>query len=798
MMIRRGTTLALAMAFVLSSSLAPHAVARADEESASWRNAIKPFLEDHCIHCHDGADAEASLDLAQLDGNLNDSEARRRWVLMHDRIAAGEMPPKDEPQPSKAKVAKAIATLAQALNEADRDRNSVVLRRLNRNEYQNTIRDLFDVDVQVKELLPDDTPSAGFDNVGAGLAVSAETMAAYLQAADAALDAAFGPPKKPRYIKHTTTLQGQTNHDGTPRLATQFGKMFRKTDDGVVIFQSGYCPTNLVTFGRLRAKAGTYRGTLRVRAVQSDKPVTLRIYGGDTVVGRREKHLVGYYDVPPDKWTTIEFTDRLVEDGGTYQPKCYGTRDTRKDADTYPEPGIEIGEITIEGPLEPWPPASRAKLLGGVDPSSAGLNDVDKILTRVLPLAFRRKIDPSEVEPFLGLAESAMDKGRSFEEALRLSLKAVLCSPDFLFLDEPGREFIGQFALASRLSYCLWSSTPDAELLSLASQGKLNQPTVLRDQVDRLLNDSKSKAFTNNFTGQWLDLRDIDFTSPDMKLYPEFDELLKISMLKETHRFFRELIDEDLSLMNFIDSDFCFVNERLAKHYGIDGVTGQLIRKVKLPEDSVRGGLMTQASILKVTANGTNTSPVLRGVWIMENILGQTAPPQPANAPSVEPDTRGATTIREQLASHRNVQSCAVCHVKIDPAGFALENFNPIGGWQENYRTLGEGKRPDLKQSPFTYRWISYRIGLPVDATGQTPDGKPFRDIREFKQIVLNDKKAVAAGIVKKLLTYATGRGLGFSDRPAVADIVDKAAGKNYGLRSCIHEIVQSQVFRQP
>jgi hypothetical protein len=767
-------------------------------QADSWREGLRPFFQAYCIDCHSGSDAEGELDLSNLNGDLKDAELMRRWMTVHDRLAGGEMPPKDRSRPSAAEKSATLAMLAEALTESDLARNDVVLRRLNRNEYENTVRDLFGVYVQVKEALPQDTPSAGFDNVGAGLAVSAEAAGAYLRAADLILKEVFGPHEKPKYIKHTTNLLDQKNHDGTPRLAKQIGAMFRQTEKGLVIFQSGYCPTNLVNFARLRAPAGTYRGTIQVRAIQSKKPVTLRIYGGDTIVGRREKHLVGYYDVPPDKWTTIEFTDRLVEVGGTFQPKCYGTRDTRKDADTYPEPGIEIGDITIEGPLEEWPPRSRARLLGDLDSREGTLDDAKTILSRILPLAFRRKTALDEVAPYLTLVESALNQGRPFEAALQVGLKGVLCSPQFLFLDEPGWRAVSQCALASRLAYFLWSSMPDGELLSLAYQERLTESQVLRGQVERLLNDPKSKAFTTNFVGQWLDLRDIDFTSPDMTLYPDFDELLRISMVEETHLFFQEIVGCDLSLMNFVDSDFTFANERLAKHYGISGIHGQAFRKITLLADSVRGGVLTQASVLKVTANGTTTSPVLRGAWVMENIQGRAVPPPPSNVPAVEPDIRGSTTLREQLAGHRNVDSCAVCHKEIDPAGFALENFDVIGGWRDNYRTLGDGKRPGFAQHPTTFAWVRYRIGLPVDATGETSDGKSFRDIREFKKLLLNDQRQIAVGLTEKLVTYALGRRLGFSDRPSIDRIVANIAEDNYGFRSLVHEIVQSEMFLRP
>jgi hypothetical protein len=783
--------------FVGTLALTCFMTANALAQSTDWKSDLEPFFEDHCIACHEGSDAEGNLDLSKVGDELADPDLMRRWVLIHDRVQDGEMPPKGEPAVPGNVNATFVKRLSAELTQVDRLQNDVVFRRLNRSEYENSVRDLFGVFVLAQDYLPEDTPTEGFDNVGEGLALSAEAMQAYLNAADAVLDAAFGPPKPPKYIQHTTNLNDQRDHLGKLN-DKQFGKMFRKTDAGLVIFQSNYCPTNLVNFARLRAPAGTYRGTIRVRAIQSEKPVTMRVYGGDTIVGRAENHLVGYFDIPADQWVTIEFEDRLVLGGGTFHPKCYGTIDTRKDADTYPNPGLEIGEITIEGPLEAWPPESRKKLLGDIDPDQGTLDDATKILKDFLPRLIRRAATPDEIAFYTELVESSMLSGESFEEGLRFSIKTALCSPEFLFLDEPGATKISNDALASRLSYFLWSSTPDDELRALARQGSLSQREVLRQQAERLMNDPKGNAFTENFTGQWLDLRDIDFTAPDETLYPEFDELLKISMLEETHQFFQEILDENLSLTNFVDSDFLIVNQRLAAHYGIEGVTGQEFRKVQLPEDSVRGGLLTQGSVLKVTANGTNSSPVLRGAWVMNNILGMAPPPPPANVPAVEPDTRGATTLREQLARHSDHASCAVCHDKIDPPGFALESFNPIGGWQDHYRTAGEGKRPDIGRAPFTFNYVRYRIGLPVDATGQTADGKPFSDIREFKQLMLNDKNQLARGLARKLLTYAIGRRIGFADRPAIERIVNRTSQHGYGFRTLVHEVVQSELFQQP
>lgn len=764
---------------------------------AAMPERLEAFVEAHCTDCHDGAEADGGLDLYELDFDLTNEETTRRWILIHDRIAKGEMPPRKKPRPDATRSREIQQLLADAITEAEHDRADVVLRRLNRREYENTVRDLFLTDVRVSGL-PEDTSTDGFDNVGEGLAVSAEAMQAYLEAADHVLDAVFGQRTRPKFIRHETNLLKQVDWKGKP-MDDQFGKMFRPTDDGLVIFQSGYCPTNLVNFSRLRPPAGTYRGTVRVRAIQSKEPVTLRIYAGDTIVNRRERHLVGYYDIPPGKWTTVNFVDRLVQDGGTFQPKCYNTQDTRKDADTYPEPGIEIGNIVIEGPIDDWPPPSRAHLLGDTDPKVATAKDAGEIILKLLPKAFRRPIEAEEAAPYLAVFESAVAADKSFEVALRMSLKAVLCSPEFLFLDEPGKDKIGTHAFASRLAYFLWSSAPDRELAELAGEGRLAEPAVVRAQIERMLSDPKAEAFTKNFTGQWLDLRDINFTEPDANLYPEFDELLRISMVRETELFFQEILNNDRSLLNFVVSGFTFLNSRLASHYGIGGVTGQEFRKVKLPPGSERGGLLTQASILKITANGTYTSPVLRGVWVLENILGHPTSPPPDNVGAVEPDTRGAITLREQLAKHRDVKSCSACHQRIDPPGFALECFDPIGGFRERYRTMAKsGERPGISRAPFTWAWIRFRVGLPVDASGKMPDGEPFSNIHEFKKLLVRDPDQLARNLARKLLTYATGRKISFADRRAVEEIVGRSREQGYGFRSLVHAVAQSELIRNP
>jgi hypothetical protein len=362
-------------------------------------------------------------------------------------------------------------------------------------------------------------------------------------------------------------------------------------------------------------------------------------------------------------------------------------------------------------------------------------------------------------------------------------------APEFLFLRErPGK--LDDHALASRLSYFLWSAPPDDELSRLADQGQLRHGDNLRAQVERLLEDPKSEQFVRHFTGQWLGLRSIDATMPDRMLYPEFDEVLQLSSVLETRLFFQELLRRDLSIANFVASDFTYVNDRLARHYGLPPVVGLEMRRVSLPDDGRRGGLLTMASILKVTANGTTTSPILRGAWVLDRILG-TPPPKPTvDVPAVDPDIRGATTIREQLAKHRANAQCAGCHALIDPPGFALENYDVIGGWRERYRSIGAGDPVVIEG-----RKQRYLHGPAVDSADRRLDGRSFGDIAEFKRLLLEDKDQIARSIAERLLAYASGAEPTLADRPDVGRIVERVRGRDYGLRALIHEVVQSETF---
>lgn len=752
---------------------------------------LTSFLKQHCVDCHSGNDAEAGLSLDSTTVALGDAEVRRRWSYLYDRVARGEMPPKSADKPDSKSRQAFLKSLGSVLTQSDLAEREVVLRRLNRREYTNTVGDLFGVYVDVSRILVDDSTETGFDNVGSKLSVSGEQMQLYLQAADVVLDQVFGIEQRPG-----TGINRTANLTTLPRCVSISD---RKHPDGVILFSGS---KQIPLYDMSMRGVGLYRVRVTAQAIQSEDPVALRVTGGNT--GVIAGHHIGFFEVPPGKFTTIEFTDRAVERTDNLGFGLANGYPYYKVHEDYTGPGVLIGDVTIEGPIDEASPA-RKRLFGDVDPAQGKLADVRSILMRFLPRAFRRPVTTEEAAPYLALAKQALDEGGDFAKALRRSLKGVLCAPEFLYLEEPfvgtapAEATISDHALATRLSYFLWSSLPDAELTRLADQGELKNPAVLAAQLKRMLADSKSDRFVENFAGQWLRVRDIDFTVPERRLYPEYNQLLREAMIGETYGFFREVLDKNLSVQNFIDSDFLMLNQPLAEFYGIDGVKGLAIRRVPRPQDSVRGGVLTQASVLKVSADGTRTSPVLRGVWILNHLFGNPPPPPPANVAAVEPDVRGASTIREVLAKHRADPSCSRCHNLIDPPGFALESFDVLGTHRDWYRTRERGGRYVKKKlHPFAPTSVQYRQGPNVDPSGTMPDGRKFSDVREYKKLLLADETAMAKALTGLLLSYSLGRELGFSDRAEVERIVASVRDKKYGLRSIIEAAVTSVTFQSP
>ena len=763
---------------------------------------LPPFFAQHCEKCHSGEKPKGKFDLTKVSTDFSVVSTREHWQRVLEQIESGDMPPEEKPRPSVQETSAAMKWIRGQVDAVELARRAkegrVVLRRLNHAEYANTMRDLLGVEVDLSDLLPPDTSTNGFDNNAELLHTSSHLLRNYLDAADRVLNEAIASKPKPWILNKRFDIKDE-------RTVKPNGSVYRHVPDGVAIFAAWESANIRVTMWNFRSHVrGKYRFRISAYAIQNDgKPVTYRVTAG-TLKEVTEERLVGYFAVPQDKPTVIEFTEQL-EPENRIRILAEGLPATppqvqQVGAENYKGPGLVVQWVDIEGPLlESWPPPSHRALFGDLKQervdreryevvSAQPMADAERLLADFARRAFRRPVSAAEIQPFLARVRGSLEGGRSFEQAMRLGFKGILVSPDFLFLRERGPK-LNDFELASRLSYFLWSSMPDEELLKLAAANQLHDPAVLRSQVERLLRDPKSRAFTENFTGQWLSLRAIDATLPDRTLYPEYDDILKTAMLKETTLFFDEVLHHDLPLTNFVHSDFTFLNEHLALHYRIPGVEGMDMRKVPLPPGSHRGGLLTMGSILKVTANGTTTSPIIRGSWVLERILGTPPPKPPPDVEAIEPDIRGATTIREQLAKHRNVESCASCHKKIDPPGFALESFDVIGGWRTHYRATGEPRVIDGRRRRF---WD----GPAVDPADVTPDGRRFENIDDYKQLLLEHKDQLARNLAEKLLTYGTGAAPTTTDDAQIETIVSRVRGKNHGFKSLIHEVVQSDLFQ--
>jgi hypothetical protein len=476
------------------------------------------------------------------------------------------------------------------------------------------------------------------------------------------------------------------------------------------------------------------------------------------------------------------------------------------------QPGVSFRWLEVEGPLfDPGPPPGLTLLFGDLPVKATGPGTVEvttttpgedarRLMRGFMERAYRRPPAEAEIDRFVAVVLGALRDGDPFAEALLTGYAAVLCSPGFVYLDEtPGP--LDDWALASRLSYFLWNGPPDESLRAAAARGDLRRPGALAAAARRLLDDPRAGRFVEAFLDYWLDLRRVSATSPDAVLYSDYnlDDALVESATAETQAFFAELLRKDLPSRNVIHSDFVFVNERLAQHYGLALPAGMpmgvQLRRVPLPARSPRGGFLTQASVLKVTANGTTTSPVLRGAWVAERLLGMTVPPPPPGVPGVEPDIRGAQTIREQLAKHRENKGCASCHAKIDPAGFALESFDVFGGWRARYRAAGEGPTPTTAWGKDGIRF-EFHEALPVDPSGALADGRAFRDVNDLKRLLLKDDRAIARNLARQLVVYGTGAPVRFGDRARLEALLDRAAARRFGVRTLVLELVESDLFR--
>lgn len=848
----------------------------------------KEFFQKNCLECHSGAEAAGHLDLAVLPLELEKPENFARWVKIHDRVASGEMPPKDrEKRPAAGEVSAATGAIAKALVAAEKagagagaDSSRTTVRRLTRSEYENTIRDLFSLDgITLQGDLPPDGVAHGFDKNDEALSISHVNLSKYYEAADRVLDMAIATmPEAPKVKKQRISLATPTSgvahvlmhgdalmlkdkkadpgfppaglyHHIDQGAHQQMGMFERDSSVGLFRHEDESFAPYFLEFACLYP--GRYRVTISLWSFFWEKgtllpsnriePVRLsavQLQGDGRHTGH-PSYPIAYLDAPSMESQVHELTPWLnYKDTIGYntselipgQPTRHNNRLL-----TYRGPGVACDWFEIEGPLnDVWPPRSHKALFGEMplvefkpeehpkvraprrkplrqetshgrnqpDPvkgtwtvlSDKPLVDADRLLGVFLPRAFRRAVADDVRALYVAKVDDRLKQGDSFEAAMRWAYRAALCSPDFLYHIEPEGK-LDDFALASRLSYFFWNSMPDAKLLSLAGQNKLHEPAVLRGEVERMLGDAKSQRFPEDFLAQWLSLNRISANDPDHQLYPEYNGFLQDSMVAESRAYLRELLEKNLDATHLVRSNFATINEALARLYGLPDVKGTKIRRVELPADCPRGPFLAQASVMKITANGTTTSPVPRGAFVMARFLGQTPEPPPPNITAIEPDVRGAVTIREQLEKHRADASCASCHRKMDPPGFALESFDVLGGFRKRYRSMGAGDPPE-RGLILERIWPGFKQGKTVDASGVLADGRTFGSFQEFQTLLASQPEVLLTNFARQLAVYSTGRPVSFGDRAQIAAIVNKTQAQGGGLRTLVHELTQSELFQ--
>jgi hypothetical protein len=785
----------------------------------SFATDLDTLIQSSCIECHD-ADTETRLDFTTLGKDFENAESYRKWVHVFDRIKSGEMPPPEEIRPGKAARAKALSFLESELKRVNRLSQQTIgrvpSRRLSRMEYEHTLHDLLGIGGDIARYLPPETKSDTFDVVTAKQDMSSVHVKGFLKAADVALDEAIQLGAKPKMVRELDYANSRYMKMWFERPVRRGGGTVFRAEDDLIMFRGENHNLRSDKNGLRFPVAGRYRITVTGSAYQPRSSVTMSLKRQNDIQGDSE--LFAAWDVD-EKLRTVSTIKYLRPDDYFYvsadelEPAPNGkTIYNSQPASEFKGEGVRVRKVLVEGPLEStWPPQRTRALFPGVEwePVANGryykpvttrphYEHIRDAVAALAPRAFRRPVTDKEIEDLTNLAVPSLKARRGFIASARVPLRAILISPETLFLTNETRRTestLTDHALASRLSYFLWRSPPDEELLQLASDGILSDTKTLDAQVSRMLSDRRSERFINEFLDQWLDLELIDATTPDKYLYPEYDDVLRRAMLAETRLLFRHLIDEDLSIANLIDSDFTFLNRKLAEHYGIPNVEGEEMRKVMLPPRSVRGGILTHASIAKVTANGTVTTPVKRGSFVLTNLLGLPPNPPPPGVGSIEPDTRGATTIRETLAKHQTVEACAVCHRRIDPPGFALECFDPVGTFRTRYRNSKGVRRTASVGLRFLHK--DYNLGGRVDCSGQTEDGFTFTDIRDFKQHLMKSREQVARNLVSLLITFATGAEIQFADRQEVERILNQTEGDEFGLRNIIHHVVRCRMFRQ-
>ncbi|MFM8494320.1 MAG: DUF1592 domain-containing protein [Planctomycetia bacterium] len=723
--------------------------------AASYDADVRPILEKFCFDCHSGDRAEAGITLDTYRESRAKTHERKAWVKVLRQLQGGAMPPIDAEQPSRGELAAIERWITDYALVPDCSRGErpgrVTVRRLNREEYNNTVRDLFGVDIRPADDFPSDDVGYGFDTIGDVLSLPPVLLDRYIDAADAVARAAIA----------------STDADAAPTRPIEGGRL-----NSVGQFTRDF----------EIERGGNYALRVMAWGDQAGPDPCRMVIGLD---GKPRRTV----DVPNGRGSPIEYDVKLRLEPGKHQLAVAFLNDFYDKAQTDPKKrdrNLAVDVITLAGPiglLPPDLPASHTRLFSKpIDPTADATEQAEQMKALLGPVASRAFRRPASVDELDGLAAvffSARRSGETIERAAQLSLSAILVSPSFLFRIEgdppPGRiRNLNDFELAARLSFFLWSSLPDDALFRAAARGEMHTPEQLATQAERMLRDPKIDALVRNFAGQWLQLRGLDDVKPDPKRFPGFDADLRAAFRRETEEFFAHVVREDRSVLEFLDADYTFVNERLARHYGIANITGDAFQKVAL-DGRQRGGLLGQASILTVTSNPTRTSPVKRGKWILENLFAAPPPDPPPNVPELA-DAKGEKltgTLRQRMEQHRADPACASCHKLMDPLGFGLENYDAIGAWRER-----DGDAA-------------------VDAGGELPDGRRFSGPAELRTILAARKDEFRRCLIEKLLTYGLGRGLEYYDACAVERIAAASAAQGDRFSVIIAELVKSPAFRQ-
>lgn len=848
------------------------AIAGLASGAEDFEDVARPFIEQHCIACHGEKKAKAGFRVDLLETDFAKPLAAEHWKEVIDRINGGEMPPEDEPQPDAGSAAAFVSWVNSRLREVELAAKSaggrIPMRRLNRDEYANTVRDLLKLDAKVVgplvEEMPGDGKAEGFDRLGVALFFDQTQIERSLAVAEklAALAVVTETPEVNRHLDNFGFLRLRPPPDMVevfpsfehkiPRGAKnrfikpdfiefiQGGPTYRREYDGwgaiqhfaigKTVTQDGYYRVRITAKVDNRARTEPNKFTLQYgmdSPIQVEKQVELDPSGvtettmflcgpvngevkGPQVFRLLWNHTEKAVITEPEyqklvsNWTRLRglmeraATERAPEVEMDALKKERAAAEAALNAWEGPSkiynpemdietlPRLQITSIEIEGPVqEEWPPPShKALFFDGDEREDEGYTR--EIFQQLLPRAYRRPASMEEVEAIVAVVNAARADGEtSYPEAIRAGLQRVLCAPGFLFLEEPSgadpqKRTINDYELASRLSYFLWSTMPDDELFALAAGGKLREPGTIAAQLKRMLADAKSDQLVRNFAGQWLSARDYGAIQPGAE-YRDYDKPLERASKEEPYAFFAEVLTNDQPITNFIDSDFVIVNERLARHYGIAGVSGEEFRRVSITPETHRGGVLGMAGLMTHLADGTRTLPMRRGSWVLRELFNDPPNDPPPNAGEIQPNTAGKSlTVRERLELHRQDEICASCHFKLDPYGLALENYDAIGQWRE--RMNGEGFRGS--NAP------------PLDPSGAFPDGEKFSTLEEYKAGLMKQKDKFARAFSVKMLTYAIGRPVGFADGAEVDALVETLKKNDYRIQSLIAAIVSCESFK--